>query len=104
MLRPVQNSSPPSRCSELRVMTLRSTPLGDHDLNGYSLEEIDQGLRDYARKSMMLPEFKEVVEELARSQARAAEEVRVAVPDKVKAVKNSASLLVFFTHVRLVEY
>jgi len=40
-----------------------STPLGDHDLNGYSLEEIDQGLRDYARKSMMLPEFREVVED-----------------------------------------
>jgi len=42
-----------------------STPLGDHDLDGYSLEEIDQGLRDYARKSMMLPEFREVVEDFA---------------------------------------
>jgi hypothetical protein len=40
-------------------------PLGDHDLNHYSHEEIDQGLRDYARKSMALPEFREVVEDLA---------------------------------------
>ena len=42
-----------------------NNPLGEHDLNHYSHEEIEQGLRDYARKSMALPEFREVVEDLA---------------------------------------
>jgi hypothetical protein len=37
--------------------------LGDHDLDRYSNEEIDQGLRDYARKSMALSEFREIVED-----------------------------------------
>ena len=42
-----------------------NNPLGEHDLNHYSHEEIDQGLRDYASKSMALPEFRELVEDLA---------------------------------------
>ncbi len=41
-----------------------NNPLGEHDLNHYSYEEIDQGLRDYARKSKALPEFRAVVEDL----------------------------------------
>jgi len=40
-------------------------PQGDHDLNHYSNEEIDQGLRDYARKTMALSEFKDVVEDFS---------------------------------------
>lgn len=36
-------------------------PQGDHDLNHYSNEEIDQGLRDYARETMALSEFKDIV-------------------------------------------
>ena len=39
------------------------SPTGDHDLDHYSYEEIDQGLRDYARQSMTLPDFREVVED-----------------------------------------
>src|SRR4030042_868318 len=50
---------------EIWGMDLGRHPLGEHDLNHYSHEEIDQGLRDYARKSMALPEFREVVEDLA---------------------------------------
>ncbi|MBS3917307.1 MAG: VWA domain-containing protein [Deltaproteobacteria bacterium] len=42
-----------------------SNPLGEHDLNHYSYEEIDQGLRDYAQKTMGLSEFKEVVEDFS---------------------------------------
>lgn len=42
-----------------------SNPQGEHDLNHYSYEEIDEGLRDYARKTMGLSEFKEVVEDFA---------------------------------------
>ncbi len=40
-------------------------PQGDHDLNHYSNEEIDQGLRDYARQTMALSEFKDVVEDFS---------------------------------------
>jgi hypothetical protein len=40
-------------------------PLGEHDLNHYSQEEIDQGLRDYAKKTMTLSDFREVVEDLS---------------------------------------
>jgi hypothetical protein len=40
-------------------------PQGEHDLNHYSSEEIDQGLRDYAKQSMALAEFKEVVEDFS---------------------------------------
>jgi len=40
-------------------------PQGEHDLNHYSSEEIDQGLRDYARKTMALAEFKELVEDFS---------------------------------------
>ena len=42
-----------------------SNPTGDHDLNNYSYEEIDQGLRDYAKKTVALPEFKEVIEDFS---------------------------------------
>ncbi|MGZ3523172.1 MAG: hypothetical protein ACXU9L_00120 [Thermodesulfobacteriota bacterium] len=40
-------------------------PQGEHDLNHYSNEEIDQGLRDYARQTMALSEFKDVVEDFS---------------------------------------
>lgn len=43
-----------------------SNPQGEHDLNHYSYEEIDEGLRDYARKTMGLSEFREVVEDFAQ--------------------------------------
>ncbi len=42
-----------------------SNPLGEHNLNHYSYEEIDQGLRDYAQKTMGLSEFREVVEDFS---------------------------------------
>lgn len=42
-----------------------SNPQGKHDLDHYSYEEIDQGLRDYAQKTMGLSEFKEVVEDFS---------------------------------------
>jgi len=42
-----------------------SNPQGDHDLNSYSYEEIDQGLRDFAKKTMALPEFKDMVEDFS---------------------------------------
>jgi hypothetical protein len=42
-----------------------SNPLGDHDLENYSYDEIDQGLRDYAKESMALPEFREMVEDFS---------------------------------------
>lgn len=42
-----------------------SNPQGEHDLNHYSYEEIDQGLRDYAKKTMALAEFREVVEDFS---------------------------------------
>ncbi len=40
-------------------------PQGEHDLNHYSSEEIDQGLRDYAGQTKGLSEFKEVVEDFS---------------------------------------
>lgn len=40
-------------------------PQGEHDLNHYSNEEIDQGLRDYARQTMALSDFKDVVEDFS---------------------------------------
>jgi hypothetical protein len=40
-------------------------PQGDHDLNHYSNDEIDQGLRDYARETMALSEFKDVVDDFS---------------------------------------
>jgi len=40
-------------------------PTGDHDFEHYSLEEIDQGLRDYARQTMKLSEFREVIEDFS---------------------------------------
>lgn len=42
-----------------------SNPQGDHDLASYSYEEIDQGLRDFAKKTMALPEFKDIVEDFS---------------------------------------
>ena len=42
-----------------------SHPQGEHDLNHYSYEEIDQGLRDYAKQTMALSEFKDVVEDFS---------------------------------------
>lgn len=38
---------------------------GEHDLSHYSSEEVDQGLRDYAKSTMALSEFREVVEDFA---------------------------------------
>jgi len=43
----------------------QSNPTGDHDLDHYSIEEIDQGLRDYAQENMKLAEFREVVEDFS---------------------------------------
>lgn len=43
----------------------QSNPQGEHDLTSYSSEEIDQGLRDYASKTMELSEFREVVEDFS---------------------------------------
>jgi hypothetical protein len=40
-------------------------PQGDHDLSHYSNDEIDQGLRDYARETMALSEFKDVVDDFS---------------------------------------
>ncbi len=45
--------------------TGESNPTGDHDLDHYSLEEIDQGLRNYAQQTMKLAEFREVVEDFS---------------------------------------
>jgi len=42
-----------------------SNPQGEHDLTHYSSEEIDQGLRDYAGKTMALSEFRDVVEDFS---------------------------------------
>jgi hypothetical protein len=41
-------------------------PQGEHDLNHYSYEEIDEGLRDYAQKTMGLSDFKEVVDDFSK--------------------------------------
>jgi len=48
-----------------------SNPQGDHDLNSYSYEEIDQGLRDFAKKTMALPEFKDIVEDFSEEMKEA---------------------------------
>jgi hypothetical protein len=42
-----------------------ANPQGEHDLSHYSLEEIDQGLRDFAKKTMALPEFRDMVEDFS---------------------------------------
>ena len=44
----------------------KSNPQGEHDLNHYSYEEIDQGLRDYAQKTMALSQFRDVVEDFSK--------------------------------------
>ncbi len=41
------------------------SPTGEHDLSHYSIEEIDQGLRDFAQESMKVSEFKEVVDDFS---------------------------------------
>lgn len=43
----------------------KSNPQGEHDLSHYSAEEIDQGLRDYAQRTMALSEFREIVEDFS---------------------------------------
>ena len=40
-------------------------PQGEHDLGHYSQEEIDQGLRDYAKQTLALSEFKDIVEDFS---------------------------------------
>jgi hypothetical protein len=40
-------------------------PQGEHDLTHYSSDEIDQGLRDYARATMTLSEFRDVIEDFS---------------------------------------
>jgi hypothetical protein len=42
-----------------------SNPQGEHDLNNYSCEEIDEGLREYANEKMALSEFREMVEDFS---------------------------------------
>jgi len=42
-----------------------ANPQGEHDLSHYSLEEIDQGLRDFAKKTMALPEFRDMIEDFS---------------------------------------
>jgi len=42
-----------------------SNPQGKDDLDHYSYEEIDNGLREYARKTMGLSQFREVVEDFS---------------------------------------
>jgi hypothetical protein len=42
-----------------------TNPQGDHDLSHYSLEEIDQGLRDFAKKTLGLPEFKDIIDDFS---------------------------------------
>jgi hypothetical protein len=41
----------------------QANPMGDHGLDGYGLEEIDQGLRDFANQGVGLKEFKETFED-----------------------------------------
>jgi hypothetical protein len=41
----------------------QENPMGEHGLGGYTLEEIDQGLRDFANKDVGLKEFKETFED-----------------------------------------
>jgi len=40
-------------------------PQGEHDLNNYSYEEIDEGLRECANDKMALSEFREMVEDFS---------------------------------------
>jgi hypothetical protein len=41
----------------------QTSPMGDHGLDGYTLEEIDQGLRNFANQNVGLKEFKETFED-----------------------------------------
>jgi hypothetical protein len=40
-------------------------PQGEHDLTQYSSEEIDQGLRDYAKRTLALSEFRDMVDDFS---------------------------------------
>lgn len=42
-----------------------ANPQGEHDLSHYSVEEIDQGLRDFAKKTMALHEFRDMIEDFS---------------------------------------
>jgi hypothetical protein len=41
----------------------QANPMGEHGLDGYTLEEIDRGLRDFANQNVGLKEFKETFED-----------------------------------------
>jgi hypothetical protein len=41
----------------------KETMMGNHDLSGFSPEEVDQGLRDFAKETKGLKEFREIVED-----------------------------------------
>lgn len=41
----------------------RENMMGDHDLSSFSPEEVDQGLRDFAREARGLKEFREIIED-----------------------------------------
>jgi hypothetical protein len=43
-----------------------TNPLGEHDLHSYSNEEVDQGLRDFARETLNLTEFRQVMEDFGQ--------------------------------------
>ncbi len=42
-----------------------NNPQGEHNLDNYSFEEIDQGLRDYAKRTMAVSEFRDIVEDFS---------------------------------------
>lgn len=42
-----------------------NNPQGEHNLDNYSFEEIDQGLRDYAKRTMAISEFRDIVEDFS---------------------------------------
>lgn len=42
-----------------------SNPKGEHNLDNYSFEEIDQGLRDYAKNTMAISEFRDIIEDFS---------------------------------------
>jgi hypothetical protein len=48
---------------ESRQEGSQTNSMGEHGLDGYTLEEIDQGLRDFANQNVGLKEFKETFED-----------------------------------------
>lgn len=42
-----------------------NNPQGEHNLDNYSFEEIDQGLRDYAKRTMAVSEFRDIIEDFS---------------------------------------